>query len=140
MQAIDRFPLQPALTAAAMLCKPLPSMTLRENQLRARGEDGAGSVFQLIVRCAPSQVRVGPLLQEALTEHLLCLHQRFTITASGRPLCIFQAIARGGRASCRRVVALMDKLEQEEVRDVRWESVVQPPATVRRPKQKIILK
>ena len=138
MQATDRFPLQHALTAAAMLCQPLPSMTLRENQLSARGADGAGSAFQLIVRCAPSQVRVGPLLQEALTEHLLCLRQRFTITASGRPLCIYQAIARGGRASCRRIVALMEQLEQEQVRDVRWESVVQPTAPVRRPKRRVI--
>ena len=124
MQATDRFPLQHALTAAAMLCQPLPSMTLRENQLNARGADGAGSAFQLIVRCAPSQVRVEPLVREALTEHLLCLRQHFTITATGKPLCIFQAIARGGRASRRRVVALMDQLEREDVRDVRWESVV----------------
>jgi hypothetical protein len=129
VQATHRFPLQHALTAAAMLRDPLPPLTLRENRLSARGGDVADSMFQLDVRCAPSQVRVGPLVREALTEHLLCLRQRFTITASGKPLYIFQAIAWDGRASRRRVVVLMGRLEQEEVRDVRWESIVQPAGT-----------
>ena len=137
MQATDRFPLQHALTAAAMLCNPRPTQTLPENRSSTRGGDVADSVFQLIVRCAPSQVRIEPLVREALTEHLLCLRQHFTITASGKPLCTLRAIARGGRASRCRVVALMGQLEQEEVRDVRWESVVQPLAPGNRPKRKV---
>jgi len=85
-------------------------------------------VFQLVVRCAPSQeAAVGPLVRDALAEHLLGLRRRVAITTSGKPLCLFQAIARGGRASCRRVVTLISQLEEAGVRDVRWESVVQSP-------------
>ena len=91
--------------------------------MQATLEDG---VFQLIVRCAPYQGRVGPLVRETLAEHLLSLQQRFAITASGKPICTFQAIARGGRASSRCVVALMGQLEEEGIRDVRWESVIDP--------------
>jgi hypothetical protein len=128
MQAIHSFPLRQALTPTAMLCNPLSTLTLRESRLSAPGGNETDSLFQLILRCAPSQVRLEALVREALREYLLCLHRHFTITASGKALCTFQAIARDGRASRCRVVALMNQLEQEEVGDVRWESVIQSPA------------
>ena len=104
------------------------TLTPWDNRLSSAGECVADGVFQLVVRCAPSQeAAVGPLVRDALAEHLLGLRRRFTITMSGKPLCLFQAIARGGRASCRRVVTLIGQLEEAGVRDVRWESVVPSP-------------
>ena len=125
----------------ATLKFPLPSAESRRNassltgnpnvagiRLSSVGGRVADGVFQLVVRCTPSQEpAVGPLVRDALAEHLLGLRRRFTITTSGKPLCLVQAIARGGRASCRRVVTLISQLEKAGVRDVRWESVVQSP-------------
>jgi hypothetical protein len=130
MQATLRFPLQHQRKADATLRYPLPTLTPQENRLSSPGGHVADSVFQLLVRCAPSQEGVGPLVREALAEHLLTLRRRFTITASGKPLCTFRAIARGGRASSRRVVTLIGQLEEAGVRDIRWESVVQSPGIV----------
>ena len=138
MQATHRFPLQQGLTATALLRSPWPTLTLRETRLSAPGGNETDSVFQLILRCAPSQVRVESLVREALMDYLLCLRQHFTITASGKAFCTLQAIARDGRTSRRRVVALMGQLEQEEVRDVRWESIIQPLALGSRSKREVI--
>jgi len=128
MQATLRFPPPHQWEAHATRHPAPPTRTPRENRLISAGERVADGVFQLVVRCPPSlEAAVGPLVRDALAGHLLGLRQRFTITTSGKPLCLFQAIARGGRASCRRVVTLISQLEEAGVRDVRWESVVQSP-------------
>lgn len=124
--------------ADAMTCDPPPALKSGEGSWSALDGYAGHSVFQLIVRCAPSQGRVKFLLRQSLAEELLSLKQRFMVTASGKPLCTFQAVARGGRASCRRVVALLARLEEEGVCDVRWESVVQPLASGDRPRRTVI--
>jgi hypothetical protein len=130
MQATLRFPPPHQRKTGATRRHSLPILTPREIRLSSAGGQVGEGVFQLVVRCAPSQeAAVDPLVRDALAEHLLGLHQRLTITTSGKPLCLLQAIARGGRASCRHVVALIGQLEEAGIRDVRWESVVQslPP-------------
>jgi hypothetical protein len=48
------------------------TLTPWDNRLSSAGECVADGVFQLVVRCAPSQeAAVGPLVRDALAEHLL---------------------------------------------------------------------